>query len=121
MKKVFSSKKETLQHNWCIYLIINCAFLFPVVLFTQFTQIAEPIVNFLGYLFLAYWIPIIFYYLFGLTYLHCALSLGFLLFFIYKMIKEKNRELFFPILLLTIVSIAFNIYWLTHGRPYTVV
>lgn len=121
MQQIFSSKKGTIQQNWCIYLMINCAFLIPVLLFTQFPQIAEPIVNFLGYIFLFYWMPIILYYLLGLTYVHCVLSIGFLIFFIYKLVKEKNRELFLPILLLTIVSIALNYYWITHGRPYTVV
>lgn len=121
MKKIFSSTKSTVRQLWCTYLMIDCAFLFPVLLFAQFPQIAEPIVNFLGFFFLFYWLPIILYYLFGLPYLHCALSLGFLGFFIYKLVKEKNRELFFLILVLTIVSMALNFYWLTQGEQYTVV
>lgn len=122
MKKIFLSK-NTIQQNCCIYLIINCAFLLPVLLITQRVTepIIVPIVNFLGLFFLIYWLPVIFYYLFGLPYLHIALSLGFLGFCIYKLVKEKNWKRFFLILFLTIVSIALNLYWLTHGRSYTIV
>lgn len=129
MKKIFSIKKENVQRNWRQYLIINCVFLFPAVLITllrtQFPQIDDfvdllpkTIGDLLGLIILPYWLLAIVYHLFGLTYLHCALSLGFLLFFIYKLIKEKCKELFFQVLLLTIVSIVFNIYWLTHGGGY---
>lgn len=130
LKKFFSSIKENFPQNWCKYLIINCVFLFPAVLITfltQFLPIAEflgsldgPVVNAFGYLFLDYWLPILLYFIFGLTYLHCALSFCFLLFFIYKLIKEKirNRKLIFTLFFLTIVCIIFNIYWLTYAERY---
>lgn len=122
-QKIFSFKSKNLRHEWYIYLIVNCVFLLPVLLITEFHEIIAsivnvPIANLFGSLFLVYWIPVLFYYLFGLTYLHCALTFGVLIYFIYKLIKEKNRELVFPVLLLTIVSIVFNIYWLTHGGRY---
>ncbi len=130
LKKFFSSLKENFPENWCLYLKINCVFLFPAVLITflmQFLPIAEFlgsldgfVVDVFGYLFLGYWILILLYFIFGVTYLHCALSFCFLLFFIYKMIKEKirNRKLIFTFFSLTIVCIIFNIYWLIYAVRY---
>ncbi len=128
MKKFFSSIKENFPQNWCKYLKINCAFLFPAVLITQFPQIVdflnllpETIINILGFIIvLPYLLLALVYYIFGLTYLHCALSFCFLLFFIYKIIKEKtgNRKLIFTVFFLTIVCIIFNIYWLTYAERY---
>lgn len=127
-QKKISLKRQDLRHDWYIYLIVNCVFLLPVFLITEFHEIITSIVNapianefaanLIGSLFLVYWIPVICYYLFGLTYLHCALTFGVLIYFIYKLIKEKNRELVFHVLFLTIVSIVFNIYWLVHGGRY---
>lgn len=127
MKKFFLLIKESFPQNWCKYLIINCVFLFPPVLITQFPQIVvflnslpNTIANILGAIILPYWLFVMFYYVFGLTYLHCALSFCFLLFFIYKLIKEKirNRKLIFTFFFLTIVCIIFNIFWLTYAERY---
>ncbi len=130
LKKFFLSLKENFPGNWCKYLKINCVFLFPAVLITiltQFAPIAEFlgsldgfIVNVIGYLFLCYWLPVLIYFIFGLTYLHCALSFCFLLIFIYKISKEKirNRKMIFTVFFLTTVCILFNIYWLISAVRY---
>lgn len=126
-------KKYTLQQYGCIYLLVNCIFLLPTVLirpllvpllemlYHHLPHFALKILDGIGMVFLGWWIPLIFYYLLRLMYLHFVLSLGFLGFSIYKLTKEKNIKLFLLILLLTIVSAALNFYWLTHGGPYTVV
>ncbi len=127
LKKFFSSIKENFPQNWCKYLIINCVFLLPAVLITLVPQIVNflnslpnTIGNILGFIIFPFWLMVIIYYVLGLTYLHCALSFCFLLFFIYKIIKEKirNRKLIFTFFSLTIVCIILNIYWLTYAERY---
>ena len=126
-------KKYTIQQCGCIYLLVNCIFLLPTVLirplfvslldilYSHLPHFALKILDGIGMVFLGWWIPLIFYYLLRLMYLHFTLSLGFLGFSIYKLTKEKNIKRFLLILLLTIVSASLKFYWLTHGGPYTVV
>ncbi|MDE7254339.1 MAG: hypothetical protein K2O32_15565 [Acetatifactor sp.] len=130
MKKEVSAKRKrdgtAIQKDWCTYLLLNCIFLFPVLLITEFPDrvyaIFSVIPELIGMVFfLPYWLLVILYYLFRLMYLHFAVSLGFLGFSVYCLIKEKNWKQFFVILLLTILSAVLNYYWLMHGGPYTVV
>lgn len=119
-----NKKKYTFQQHWCTYLIINCAFLLPALLITGFPQVRflmSHMPDFFGALFLIYWIPVILYYLFRLMYLHFILSLVFWGFSVHKLIKEKNSRQFLLISVLTVLSFALNLYWLMHGRPYTIV
>ena len=131
MKKDASAKKKrdsaAIQKDWSIYLLLNSVFLFPVLLITEFPDqvvyaIFSVIPELIGMVFfLPYWLIVILYYLFRLMYLHFAVSLGFLGFSVYCLIKEKSWKQFFVILLLTILSAVLNYYWLMHGGPYTVV
>lgn len=125
MRKTSDQKQSTLQQKWCIYLIVNIVFLIPVFVLTQFpdavTAVFEPIPEPFGLIFLIYWLPVILYFLLGLPYLHFAAESGFLIFAGYRMIKEKNAKIFLLILVLTALSAALNIYWLMHGRSYTIV
>lgn len=133
VKKEASATKYTIQQYGCIYLLINAVFLLPTVLirpvlrplldmiYSHLPRFAINILDCVGMVFLVWWIPLIFYYLFRLMYLHFALSIGFLVFSVYKLIKEKNIKLFLSVLLLTTVSTVFNIYWLMEAGPYTVV
>lgn len=135
IKKEASTKKKkyTLQQCGCIYLLVNCIFLLPTVLirplfvplldmlYHHLPDFALKLLDGIGMVFLVWWIPLILYYIFRLMYLHFALSLGFLVFSIYRLTKEKNKKRFVLVLLLTIISAALNFYWLTHGRPYTIV
>lgn len=130
MEKEISTKKKidsvAIQKDWCVYLLINCAFLFPVLLITKFPDQAFAIFSAMPewlcmVILLPYWLPVIFYYVFRVMYLHFAVELGFLGFAVYRLTKEKNRRLFMMLVVLTILSTALNVYWLTHGRPYTIV
>lgn len=120
--------KLSLQKKWCIYLTINIVFLIPVFLLTQFPSVMKAFGAFLEIfpesiqmLFLIYWIPVIFYFLIGLPYLHFAAEFGFIIFGVGKLIKEKNPKIFVLTLILTALSVALNVYWLMHAGPYTVV
>lgn len=118
-------KRSMLQQNGCLYLLVNIVFLVPVFLFTQFsdalTVVFDRIPEPLGMLFLIYWIPVILYFVFGLPYLHFAAELVFLIYAVWKLIKEKNAKFFAVILVLSAFSVALNLYWLKHGLSYVVV
>lgn len=121
-------KRESaaIQKNCCVYLLLNCFFLTPFLLITQFPDQLFAIFSampewFCMMILLPYWLPVIFYYVFRLMYLHFAVELGFLGFSVYRLTKEKNQTLFCLIVVLTILSSGLNIYLLIHGGPYTVV
>lgn len=133
-KKASAEKKtNTIQRYGCNYLMANCIFLFPTVLirpvfaplldrmYSHLPYFALRLLDCISMVFLIYWIPLIFYYLLGLTYLHLALSFGFLGFSVYKLTKERNVKLFLLTFWGTTISAALNFYWLTYGRLYIVV
>ncbi|MGN0385435.1 MAG: hypothetical protein ACI4EX_06090 [Lachnospiraceae bacterium] len=127
MRCTVQKGKLSLQKNWCIYLTVNIVFLLPVFLLTQFSGVQNVFGAFLdkipesiGMLFLIYWIPVILYFVICLPYLHFAVEFGFVIFAVYRLIKEKNLKIFVLTLILTALSVALNVHWLMHGRPYTV-
>lgn len=126
-------KKINLQQVYCIYLISNCILLLPTALIDLFRFLGEflrshlphEVFIFCDYIFAAIilgpWILVIFYWILKLMYLHFAISLGFSVFSVYKLVKEKNTKLFLQILILTVISIALNIRWLMIGGGYCTV
>lgn len=126
-------RKYTLQQSYCIYLIVNCILLLPTVLIDPLrflgdfldSHLPDGVLVFYNFIFAAVflvpWIFVIFYWIFQLMYLHFAVSLGFSVFSVYKLIKEKNTKLFFIILILTVISIILNIRWLMIGGGYCTV
>lgn len=124
MQKTGSSNKINIPELWFHYLIINCSFFLPFIVFsivlTLFPEISSSnfIVDILGVVFLGYWMLFILYYILGLTYLHCVVSLGFLIFCISKLDEEITQKRLCQIFILTAVSIALNIYWLMNGSSF---
>lgn len=126
-------KKYTLQQIYGIYLIINCILLLPTVMISPISSLMDILYShlphwanvFLDYIFVAVflgpWMLVILYWILQLMYLHFAISLGFSVFSVYKLIKEKNTKLFFQLLFLTIISIALNLRWLMIGGSYCIV
>lgn len=50
-----------------------------------------------------------------LPYLHIVLGVGFTIFTVYMLIKEKNIKLFLLTLVLTVTSMALNISWIVRN------
>lgn len=124
MQKTGSSNKINIPELWFQYLKINCAFFVPFIVFyavyTLFPEISVSnfIGDILGAVFIGYWALFILYYILGLTYLHCVVSLGFLIFCISKLDEEITQKRLSQIFILTAVSIALNIYWLLNGNSF---
>ena len=114
MQKTGSSNKEELQKTWFYCLLLNCALFLPLIALAPFPQLYESLLYIRGInvIFGFYCVALIVYYIGGWPYLWCVVSLGFLVFFISKLNKEKNKKRFFQIFILTVISIALNICWI---------
>lgn len=126
--KNIEKKKRPLQEKWLLYLFINNSMLFPPV-FGFFATNHLPMVwefvdkmpEFFSNVLLAIWyLPpffvAMFYWCFQLHYVHIVLEPIFLIFFAFKLFKEKNIKMFLLILLLTVISIVLNLFWSVYGE-----
>lgn len=118
-----NKEKKSLQQIWVYYLIFNIAFLFPICLFELIPDsipfLFSRMPEIMGMIIvIPYMVVVLPYGILGLTYVHIAVELGFVIFAMCKLPKEKNSAVFLMTIGLTAVSIAMNLYWSTRWIMY---
>lgn len=104
--KIMQESRSEAPKYIAAYLIINGLFLLP----TNMEYISEEI----GLVFL--YVIVVYYFLFGLGYIHVALNAGFLLYSVLKIILSKERD--WVMFAVSVLAVAFstwsNIFFLQH-------
>lgn len=118
--------KTELQKVWCGYCTFNILFLF---LFRVVFKVDEKLfllrdtfeywqLFFVAIMLFAVYVYVMIAYLyciFLLPYLHIALGVGFIIFAVNMLIKEKNIKRFLLALVLTVASMTLNISWIVQN------
>lgn len=110
--KAFEKQKEKLvkfQKSVLWYLLFNVFLVFPIFCLNEKYFFCMPKL---------YIILMIYYYVFKLTYFHIGVSI---LFSIYNMIflKSNVKNSFFSLIII-ILDIILNVYWLKNGEIWTI-
>ncbi len=112
MKKIISADLYKLISA---YLTINIIYIMPMVYLIESDLATIPNVFYPGYI-----ATMLFYYVFGFTYIHIALSLVLIFLLIRGRVYKKSKISFIIFLFLSIVDSLLNIYWIMNGHGWTI-
>lgn len=118
--------KSEIQKMWCGYCTINILFLLMLrfvmmtgeISFSSWTRLEYLQLFFIGIMLIvvfAYLMLADLYCYLKLPYLHIVLGVGFTIFTVYMLIKEKNIKRFLLTMVLTVSSMALNISWIMRN------
>ncbi|MDE7231167.1 MAG: hypothetical protein K2N56_11865 [Oscillospiraceae bacterium] len=102
------------QKYAAVYLVINALFILPAI----FISFAGSFTFFFPIN--IYFIVVLFYYVFGFTFLHLALDVGFMLCSIRRFVKERMSFMLVASMLIVVINTAVNILWILRGKPFTI-
>ncbi|MCH5204404.1 MAG: hypothetical protein J1F03_06630 [Oscillospiraceae bacterium] len=107
-------KKTTFQITAAAYLAVNSVFILPAVFMSFWNSIT------LDFPINIYFIAMVFYYVFGMTFVHLVLDAGYLVYSIRRFAKERKGLVLAVSVLVVVLSTAANVLWIMRGRPFTI-
>ncbi|MCH5340371.1 MAG: hypothetical protein J1E01_02775 [Acetatifactor sp.] len=112
MKHYKQEQRLEIQKSWCVSLVLQILLLFVGRIFWEVYDppFDWPII--VWAFFQIFVLLIVFFLVFKLPYLHLVIQLGFVIFAVYMLVKEKNIERFLLTLFLTAIAVALDISWI---------